>query len=87
MFCCVIHIMVRKTASRKNERIVAEEIKRKQGYDMIEKGIKNSVIAKELHVDRRMAYNWRIRKEKEIDWKRKNRKAWNQGSHRIRKKS
>ena len=32
---------------------------------MIEKGLKNSVIAEKLQVDRRTVYNWRLRKERE----------------------
>ena len=41
---------------------------------MIEKGLKNSVIAEKLQVDRRTVYNWRLRKEREIDWKRRKQK-------------
>ena len=40
--------MVKNTYSGKHEKIVAEEFKRKQGYEMIEKGLKNSVIAEKL---------------------------------------
>ena len=45
--------MVKNTDSGKHEKIAAEEFKRKQGYEMIEKGLKNSVIAEKLQVDRR----------------------------------
>ena len=67
--------MVKNTDSGKHEKIVAEEFKRKQGYEMIEKGLKNSVIAEKLQVDRRTVYNWRLRKEREIDWKRRKQKG------------
>ena len=67
--------MVKNTGSGKHEKIVAEEFKRRQGYDMIEKGLKNSVIAEKLQVDRMTVYNWRLRKEREIDWKRRKQKG------------
>ncbi len=33
------------------------------------------MIAEKLQVDRRTVYNWRLRKEKEIDWKRRKQKG------------
>ena len=67
--------MAENTSSRVHEKIVEEELKRRQGYEMIEKGMKNSVISGELHVDRRTVYNWRLRMEKDIDWKRRKQKG------------
>jgi hypothetical protein len=34
---CDPHTMVKNTDSGKHEKIIAEEFKRRQGYDMIEK--------------------------------------------------
>ena len=42
---------------------------------MIEKAMKNSVISKALHVDRKTVYNLTLRMENDIDWKRRKQKG------------
>ncbi len=46
--------------SRHDGKLSDIEWKRKQGYDMLRRGMKRSVISKKLGVDRKTIYNWSI---------------------------
>ena len=51
-----------------NDKSEIREWKRKQGFEMLKKGMKKSVISKKLGVNRKTVYNWSIRLEKSEDW-------------------
>ena len=44
------------------------EWKRKQGFEMLKKGMKKSVISKKLGVNRKTVYNWSVKLEQSGDW-------------------
>ena len=44
------------------------EWKRKQGFEMLKKGMKKSVISKKLEVNRKTVYNWSVKLEQSGDW-------------------
>ncbi|EQB68450.1 MAG: Transposase-like protein [Thermoplasmatales archaeon Gpl] len=57
--------IVKHGSSDKSE---VREWKRKQGFEMLKKGVKKSVISKKLGVNRRTVYNWSIKLEQSEDW-------------------
>ena len=44
------------------------EWKRKQGFEMLRKGMKKSVISEKLEVNRKTVYNWSVKLEHNSDW-------------------
>jgi len=59
----------------KRDKLTDMEWKRKQGYDLIRKGMKKSEISKMLHVDRRTVYSWTIRMENNIGYRNRKQKG------------
>ena len=57
--------MIKHGSSDKAE---VREWKRKQGFEMLKKGMKKSVISRKLGVNRRTVYNWSIKLEQNGDW-------------------
>ena len=57
--------MIKHGSSDKSE---VREWKRKQGFEMLKKGMKKSVISRKLGVNRRTVYNWSIKLEQNGDW-------------------
>ena len=44
------------------------EWKRKQGFEMLRKGMKKSVISEKLEVNRKTVYNWSVKLEQSDNW-------------------
>ena len=45
------------------DKSALREWKRKQGFEMLRKGMKKSVISKKLEVNRKTVYNWSVKLE------------------------
>ena len=68
--------MTSRTGISKHDGKLSDiEWKRKQGYDMLRRGMKKSVISKKLGVDRKTIYNWSVRMENGIDFKNRKQKG------------
>ncbi len=50
------------------DKSALREWKRKQGFEMLRKGMKKSVISKKLEVNRKTVYNWSVKLEQSGDW-------------------
>ena len=63
------HIMAGKTEKQGSTyNASVREWKRSQGFEMIRKGMKRSVISEKLCVNRKTVYNWSVKLEKTGDW-------------------
>jgi len=61
--------MARKTEKQgSTNNASVREWKRSQGFEMIRKGMKRSVISEKLGVNRKTVYNWSVKLEKTGDW-------------------
>ena len=50
------------------DKSALREWKRKQGFEMLRKGMKKSVISEKLEVNRKTVYNWSVKLEHNSDW-------------------
>ena len=65
----MVIMTAKKLKHGSNDKSEIREWKRKQGFEMLKKGMKKSVISKKLGVNRRTVYNWSLRLEKSEDWR------------------
>lgn len=65
----MVIVTAKKLKHGSNDKSEIREWKRKQGFEMLKKGMKKSVISKKLGVNRRTVYNWSLRLAKSEDWR------------------